>query len=144
VARGAVILVVAYVSWVGAAVADDLVVIVHPERVEALDASDIVQIYLKQRRFWSDGTSIVPVNREAGSPSRETFSRVMLGGGSRTQIAYWNRQYFRGVLPPITLASDEAVLRFVAEDPRAIGYIPSSIVDDRVHVAWSLERSNED
>lgn len=124
--------------------ADDLVVIVHPERSERIERSDILQIYLKRRRFWSDGSQIVPINREAGSATRESFSQRVFGADSRSQIGFWNQQYFRGVLPPLTLASDEAVLRYVAREPRAVGYVRSSLVDERVRILLMLRDSKED
>jgi len=52
---------------------------------------------------------------------------------------YWNRQYFYGVFPPATLASAEAMRRYVAADPNAIGYVPSSLVDDSVRILFRLE-----
>ena len=119
--------------------AAELVLIVNPERNSHLRLPDIVQIYLKQRRFWPDGGAIIPVNREAGSPVRERFARRVFGEESRSLIAYWNREYFRGVLPPITLASDRAIRRFVATEPRAIGYISADMVDDSVRVAYRFE-----
>jgi len=58
---------------------------------------------------------------------------------SETDLAdYWNRQYFYGVLPPATLASTAAVLRYVAADPNAVGYVPLSEVDDSVTVVLHL------
>ncbi|HPG27978.1 MAG TPA: hypothetical protein PLW10_20255, partial [Myxococcota bacterium] len=107
-------------------------IIVHPGREERFDLSDVAQIYLKQRRYWKDGSAIVPVNRSADSAARDAFARAVLDAEPRSLVAYWNRQYFQGILPPITLASDEAVLRFVATEPRAMGYVPSSFVDDTV------------
>jgi len=114
------------------ALAEDVAVIVHPERGERLDEDGLRKIYLKTRRFWSDGAVIVPVNRNAGSALRTAFDRALFGEEVRRLAVYWNREYFRGVLPPATLASDEAVLRFVAGEKRAIGYIQSSRVDDSV------------
>jgi hypothetical protein len=52
---------------------------------------------------------------------------------------YWNRQYFYGILPPATLASTEAVRRYVASDPNAIGYLPVSEVDGSIRVVLHLE-----
>lgn len=140
----AVATVVMAVVVAASAQAGEMVVIVHPDRAKGLDSnplglSDIVQIYLRQRRFWNDGTTIFPVNREAGSVSRERFAKTVFGAESRSQVAFWNREYFRGVLPPITLASDAAVRRFVAAEPRAIGYIPLDLVDDSVRVAFRFE-----
>jgi ABC-type phosphate transport system substrate-binding protein len=123
---------------------DGLVVVVHPDRNERIEISDIAQIYLKRRRFWADGSQIVPINRDAGSASRERFSERIFGADSRSQIGFWNRQYFRGVLPPLTLASDEAVLRYVAREPRALGYVRESLVDERVRILLEIPaRSDE-
>jgi len=117
---------------------DELVLVVHPDRVERLARTDIARIYLKRRRFWADGSQIVPINRDAGSEAREMFSKHVFGAGSHSQANFWNQQYFRGVLPPLTLASDEAVLRYVAREPRAVGYVRSSLVDERVRVLMAL------
>ena len=130
--------------WAQALAAEEIVLVVHPDRIVSLRTSDIAQIFLKQRRFWRNGDAIVPVNRDASSPAREDFTRAVFGVGARAQVNYWNREYFRGVLPPITLASDESVLRFVASDPRAVGYVPASLVDDTVRVAARLGGRTDD
>jgi ABC-type phosphate transport system substrate-binding protein len=122
----------------GQALAGDLVVIVHPDREEHLGRAEVAQIYLKKRRFWSNGESIVPVNRNSGSDARALFVRAIFGEKARQLGMYWNRQYFQGVLPPATLASDEAVKRFVASEPRAIGYIDADLVDDSVRVVLHI------
>lgn len=121
-------------SVAAAAQAGDLVVIVHPERQVGLSTSEVAQIFLRKRRFWKDGKAIVPVNRESGSAARNTFARLIFAEDVRQLVVYWNRQYFKGVLPPATLASGEAVKRFVAAERRAIGYIAPDLVDDSIHV----------
>ncbi len=118
--------------------ADSLVVIVHPSRTGELSRSVLRQIFLKQRRFWSDAEKITPVNQPAGSDTREAFSRTLYDRPSRGHLAYWNRAYFHGLLPPITLDSDRAVVLFVAQRPNAIGYVRASVVDDSVAVATRL------
>jgi ABC-type phosphate transport system substrate-binding protein len=120
------------------AAADDLVVIVHPSRGVSLDAHALAQIYLKQRRHWRGGDAIVPVNREPGSAEREWFATAVLGRTPGQLVLYWNRQYFHGVQPPATLASDEAVRRFVASEPRAIGYVRASALDGSVRAVLRL------
>jgi ABC-type phosphate transport system substrate-binding protein len=123
----------------GTAVAERLAIIVNVDRVVELDLEAIAQIYLKHRRFWAGGDPIVPVNREAGSPSRERFTRRVLHSDAAKLGIYWNRQYFQGVLPPATLASDQAILRFVARDRRAIGYVNASVVDSSVRVVMYVD-----
>jgi ABC-type phosphate transport system substrate-binding protein len=122
-----------------AASADRMAVIVHSERRISMDLETLAQIYLKRRRYWSGGDPIVPINREAGSPSRNAFQQRVLGLDASRLAVYWNREYFRGVLPPPTLASDEAILRFVAEEPRAIGYVDADAVDDSVRVVLYVD-----
>ena len=118
--------------------AEDIAIIVHPERHTSLEVDDIATVYLKRRRHWQNGDRIMPLNRNAGSDVREEFSRRVFGKDSKSQLAYWNREYFRGVLPPVSLASDEAVLRYVAKSRQAIGYVPASKVDARVRVIATL------
>ena len=119
--------------------AEEIVVIVHPERAATLSADQLAQIYLKQRRYWGDGERIVAVNLESASAVRAAFARAVLGQSPAQLSVYWNRQYFLGVLPPATLASDEAVKQFVAREKRAIGYIRASALDDSVRVAFRLQ-----
>lgn len=121
------------------ALAGRIAVIVHADRNVDLDLEQIAQIYLKRRRFWSGGDAIVPVNREAGSRSREAFTRQVLRIEATQLGVYWNREYFRGVLPPATLASDEAIRRFVARDRRAIGYVDEHLIDDSVRVVLYID-----
>jgi ABC-type phosphate transport system substrate-binding protein len=120
------------------ALAGDLAVIVHADREARLTVKEIAQIYLKKRRFWDNGERIVPVNRDSGSGARESFVRMVFAENARQLVVYWNRQYFRGVLPPATLASDEAVKRFVSRERLAIGYVHPSVVDDSVRVVLHL------
>lgn len=116
-----------------------MVVIVHPNRPIALGVDDVARIFLKKQRFWDDGSAIVPLNREAQSALREAFSRRVFGMSSAALATYWNQQYFLGVLPPPTLSSSEAVKRYVASEPGAIGYVEATVADDSVRVALRFD-----
>jgi ABC-type phosphate transport system substrate-binding protein len=118
---------------------DPIAVIVHPERRADLSIDDVAQIYLRRKRFWSDGSPVVPLNLSSTDPLRQRFSRVVLRQDAQRLAEYWNRQYFYGVFPPATLASAEAMRRYVAADPNAIGYVPSSLVDDSVRILFRLD-----
>jgi len=123
----------------GAEERDPIAVIVHPERRADLSIDDVAQIYLRRKRFWSDGSPVVPLNLSSTDPLRKRFSRLVLRQDAQRLAEYWNRQYFYGVFPPATLASAEAMRRYVAADPNAIGYVPSSLVDDSVRILFRLE-----
>jgi ABC-type phosphate transport system substrate-binding protein len=114
-------------------------VIVHPQRRAELSPDEVAQIYLRRKRSWDDGAAIVPLNLPSQAPLREQFSHIVLRQTEPRLADYWNRQYFYGVLPPATLASTEAVRRYVASDPNAIGYVPIAEVDGSVRVVLHLE-----
>ena len=136
--RGTLFAWILTMAMAPAVLADELVVIVHVDRSERLTVPELEQIYLKRRQFWSNGDPIVPVNRDAGSEARESFVRTVFGARARHLGVYWNRQYFQGVLPPLTLASDEAVKRYVAREPRAVGYVRRGAADSSVKVGLGL------
>lgn len=116
-----------------------IAVIVHPSRTTAISTDLLGQIYLRRKRFWDDGTPIVPLNLSAGAALRQAFADIVLRQSEARLADYWNRQYFYGILPPATLASTEAVRRYVAADPNALGYVPASEVDGSVRVILRLE-----
>lgn len=114
-------------------------VIVHPSRSATLDADDVARIYLGRRRFWDDDSVIVALNLPAGDGLRERFSRRVLHTDSAHLASYWNEQYFHGVFPPAVLSSPDAVKRYVATDPKAIGYIDAADADATVRIVLTLE-----
>ncbi len=115
-----------------------LAVVVSIEREVDLSVDEVAQIYLKQRRFWRDGSPIVPINREADSDARRAFSKAVFAEQAKHHDLYWNRQYFKGVLPPATLASDDAVARFVRLERNAIGYLRADRVVEGLRILFTI------
>lgn len=137
-ARLVLLVVLALLAPHPAPAGERFAVIVHPSRTETIDVAELARIYLRKRRLWRDGTPIVPLNQAPGSPAREAFSRHVFGHDSAHLAGYWNEAYFEGVLPPEVLSSSAAVKRYVAAEPRAIGYIPSADVDGSVRAVLVL------
>jgi hypothetical protein len=140
----AAIVAAAIVAWaaVGARAAEPaarIAVVVHPDRSAPLTVDALMQIYLRRRRFWDDGTAITPLNLAAGTALRDRFTRLVLKQTDARLAEYWNRQYFYGVLPPTALASTAAIRRYVASDRNAVGYLPVTEVDRTVRVVIELE-----
>ncbi len=94
----------------------------------------VLGMFAKKRLFWSDHSAVVPVNLAASHPLRRAFSLSIFKKTPEQLQDYWNDQYFHGVIPPPVLASEEAVLRFVASTPGAVGYVSACSVDKRVDV----------
>jgi len=116
-----------------------VVVIVHPSRSGPVSREEVRTIYLRQRRFWEDGQAILPVNREYGCEARKVFETNVFKDLKEPLSRYWNEQYFLGILPPATLASDSAVRQYVAARPDAIGYIDARNLDDSVRVVLRFD-----
>src|SRR5437868_14716993 len=114
-----VLLAVVTVATVASGADREIAVITHPSRPETLTVSNLRRLFLRQRRFWSDGGAVIAVNQSAATALRAAFDRAVFRDGAAGLAAYWNRQYFDGLFPPITLDSDEAVRRYLAAHPNA-------------------------
>jgi ABC-type phosphate transport system substrate-binding protein len=118
---------------------ENLAVIVHPAHpADSVSRDDLARIFRRKKLFWENGTRIIPVNLTAEHPARRLFSRLVFGTLPEAMQEYWNAQYFHGISPPYVLSSEQAVLRFVAETPGAIGYVSVSAVTTSVKVILFL------
>jgi ABC-type phosphate transport system substrate-binding protein len=135
----ALLFVIAGLARANAAEPDKAIaVIVSPDVSKIPKLADVALIFRRKKLFWNDGTRVAPVNLQASNPLRQAFSRVVLGASPEDMERYWNDMYFHGISPPFVLSSQEAVLRFVAQTPGAIGYVSYCAVDARVRVALVL------
>jgi ABC-type phosphate transport system substrate-binding protein len=81
-------------------------------------------IFLRKAVRWGDGKQIAPVDQSTTSPVRASFSDQVLGQTVLAVQAYWQRQISAGrSRPPAVKGSDREVIRFVAENAGAIGYV---------------------
>ena len=136
--RFAVLLLLA-VTMAGARAEPALAVIVAPDHpLATLDRPGLASIFRRKLRVTADGETLVPVNLPAADPLRIAFSRAVFAQDPADLDTYWNERYFHGVSPPHVVASIEAMLRFVAATPGAIGYVPACRVDARVRVLLTL------
>ena len=104
----------------------------------ALDRSLLRDIFLKRVVIDRAGTALVPLNMPPEHPLRAAFSKALLGKAPDALQRFWNERYFQGVSPPYVVRSQEAMLRFVAETPGALGYVASCRADTRVRVIAEL------
>jgi ABC-type phosphate transport system substrate-binding protein len=84
----------------------------------------IADIFLKRATRWDTSESALPVDLRLDSPVRKAFSQGVLGRSVAAVRSYWTQRIFSGRdVPPPELPSDEAVGKFVATHPGAVGYI---------------------
>ncbi len=105
----------------------------------SLDVDDVSLIYKRRKLLWPDGRRIEPVNLPADHPLRRRFTEAVLRLTPEAMEGYWNEQYFHGMRPPHVLASEAAVLRFVAGTRNAIGYLPYCSMDERVRAVMLVD-----
>jgi ABC-type phosphate transport system substrate-binding protein len=122
------------------ATADDGIAVVVARQGPDLsfDRATLREIFLKRIVIDRAGRLLVPVNLAPANPLRRFFSQALLGRSPDDLQNYWNSRYFQGVSPPYVVTSQEAMLRFVAATPGAIGYVASCMVDERVRVVFRL------
>lgn len=133
--------IVLLVSTLGVAVAPErpFAVIVSPDGSDlTLTRESLALIYRRRQSFWKDGRRAQPANLPADDALRRAFSQCVLGEPPEATEDYWREMYFHGVLPPHVIASQAAMVLFVASTPGAIGYVSSCPQDARVTVVMTF------
>ena len=74
--------------------------------------------------------------RETGSVEKQIVLEKIYQMDEQVLKKFWLAKLYQGEIPayPKTLASNEAVKRFISAVPNAIGFIDAAFVDDRVQV----------
>ncbi len=114
---------------------ESLAVITQPSGpVKKLSVDEIKRVYLRKSLLNAEGIRWIPLNLPMAHELRQRFSQALFKTAPEEQEQYWNEQYFQGITPPEVLSSEEAVIRFIAITPGAIGYIYKHSLDNRVRV----------
>lgn len=140
--RACLIVLIALFAGPRPAFADSepLAVVVGASARQALPkVQELSLIFLRKKLFWANGTRIQAVNLPADHPLRKRFSLQVLKSLPEAQTQYWNGQYYHGVFPPHVVASPEAMLRYVADTPGAIGYLSACQLDARVKAIFWID-----
>jgi ABC-type phosphate transport system substrate-binding protein len=89
--------------------------------------------------FLGKSTMFTPVDQAEGSHIRNDFYQKVAEKDAAQVKAIWSKLVFTGkATPPKEYKSNADVKKAVADDPKAIGYIDKSAVDDTVKVILTL------
>jgi ABC-type phosphate transport system substrate-binding protein len=89
--------------------------------------------------FLGKSTLFTPIDQAEGSAIRADFYRKVADKDAAQVKALWSKLVFTGKgTPPKEHAGNAEVKKAVAADPKAIGYIDKSAVDDTVKVILTL------
>jgi ABC-type phosphate transport system substrate-binding protein len=117
----------------GAAAQAQIVVIGHPSN-SGLSADQVVDIYTGKSR------AAKPLDQPESAPVRADFYKKATGKDLSQMKTIWARLTFTGrAQPPKEIADSAAVKKAVAADPKAIGYIEKSALDNSVKVLVSFD-----
>ncbi len=132
--RLALIPIVFLCGFFSAAAFSDVVVIVHPANDAIIDKASVKKIFMGRTKTFSNGEKAIPVEIESGE-IRKIFLKQYLQKDQSAIDSYWSRMIFTGGgSPPKTYQTEDDIKKLVANNPNAIGYIDSSIVDKSVKV----------
>jgi len=130
------LLVLVLASWQALPWAEEsiAVVVAAGSRLDKLSLDTAKLIFKRKSMVDAYGDRWIPVNLPPAHPLRRIFSLAVFDTLPEDMEEYWNEQYFQGINPPEVLSSEEAVLRFVAATPAAIGYVRAAQADARVKI----------
>ena len=112
--------------------ADVVVIVSAKSTATTMTADEISQIFLGK------STAMKPVNN--ASTVRSQFYKLVTGRDEAQVKATWAKLVFTGkALPPKEMTSTADVVKAVAADPNAIGYVERSAVDPSVKVIFEVK-----
>jgi len=123
------------VALATSAAAAEFVLIVNPNNsVSSLTARDAKNIFLGKKGNWDNGSTVV-LYSQLDSELTNAFAKDVLGKSAQQFSTFWKKALFTGTgRPPIELKSDAEMKKFIAADPKGVGYISATAVDGSVKV----------
>jgi ABC-type phosphate transport system substrate-binding protein len=120
---------------VNSAAAEVVVVVSAKSRISALHTDQVSNIFLGKALTYPNGDEAVPLDQPEGVAVRQEFYNKVTRKPPALIKAHWAKLLFTGRgQPPKELANGSAVKKAVADNPKSIGYIDKSEVDDSVKV----------
>ena len=112
-----------------ASAGDSFVVVVHKDNpVDSMERKEVSQLFLKESTYFPSGAEAVPIDLRETSATRIAFSKDVHKRTIKAVKWYWQKKRFAiGGTPPATATSETNLLRFIATNERAIGYVSSNI-----------------
>jgi ABC-type phosphate transport system substrate-binding protein len=114
-----------WVPSAGASGDEGFRIVVHrSSTVTTVSREFVADTFLRKATRWPDDVPSRPVDLPPSSTVRRSFSEQVLKRTVAAVRNYWVQRIFAGRdLPPPEVASDEAVIRYVAANRGAIGYV---------------------
>jgi ABC-type phosphate transport system substrate-binding protein len=103
--------------------------------IGSLTEAQIADVFLGRLTRLPGGQLALPLDQAEGSPARDEFYQRVAGKSPAQLKAFWSKLIFTGRgRPPKSVASAADVVKFVRENPAAIGYIDRKYADASVRI----------
>ncbi len=124
----------------GAALAEVVVIVSKQNDLTALSRHEVVDIYMGRTQLYPNGKPAMPIDHPGKGAVKRTFYKKMMNKRPAQINAYWAKLLFTGRASPPKIVSDVKLLvEMVADNPSAIAYIDSSMLDERVKVVTRVD-----
>jgi ABC-type phosphate transport system substrate-binding protein len=119
----------------GHAGAADFVIIVNKENSNPVDADYVGRAFRGDVKTWPSGEAISALALPEANPLRVAFDKEILGKAPNQTKAMWSALVFTGkAAPPKVVDSEANVVKTVAENKNAIGYVSAGAAGSSVKV----------
>lgn len=113
-----------------------VVIIAHKNNpVNNISSASLSNLYLGEINKLSNGTKVIPLDLKKGNEAKEIFYEAIFGKSVAKMQGYWMEKLLTGRgKPPKSFSSEEGLIREVASDISAIGYVSVANVTGDVKV----------
>ncbi len=111
---------------------EQVAVIVNKDNPATPSVAELKEIFLGERTLWENRESAIHLFLQGKKrPASIVFHHYFFHDHGRKMSRRWVQNIFTGSAPPpVTLKDDEAVIKKIAEDEAAIGYVAADALKD--------------
>jgi hypothetical protein len=115
-------------------VSAELVVVVSAASgIEKMSRDEVVDLFMGRTRKLPNGTLAIPVDLSNANPEKALFYQQLIGRELAEVNSYWARLRFSGQgMPPLQAENSDELIRLIADNKSAIGYIDRKKLDRRL------------
>lgn len=110
----------------------ELLVIVNKDNpLDSITKQQVIDLFMGRSPYFPTGDAVVKLDAPSSSDVRESFYQSLVQMSLPEVNAYWARLMFSGrATPPMSVPKEEDILKLVASNSNAIGYIPRESIGE--------------
>lgn len=122
--------------------AELVVVVSAASGIEKMSRDEVVDLFMGRTRKLPNGTLAIPVDLSNTNPEKALFYQQLIGRELAEVNSYWARLRFSGQgMPPLQAENADELIRLIADNKSAIGYIDRKKLDRRLKPVYILSQT---